>query len=410
MPYFIRVGLGAQTSPKTRRLDSSPGASLLERSGKFGLQRGTSDGCLLCTLWRSRAFESQESCQSRKIRVSTEAVSIRRWIHLASLAVTVSRNPGSCFPFSAGLELALRHMHPGQRCIVRCETRFAFGPDGCPATQPGDVDLPPNADIELVVELVEVVSSTAPANMTPVEKLAEYHRRKTVGNEHFARRAFKKAIRSYTWVLQALSEEDFPTDSGMGSEARCLQIDCGNNAAMTFMRMGDLERAKEAAVGVLVLDPLNTKALFRAGQVSSLQGNFSEANLALRKALDVEPNSKEVQAELSRLSRRIKTYRKKNEALQRKMGQNLFSNGDGRRSGSLREEANALAQASSEGAQGSEQNPNVSLPEREDGCAPVPMTPEQESTHFTFARYQVLLAYVIVPLVAWSIMQAFFTR
>lgn len=302
-------------------------------------------------------------------------------------------------------------MRLGQRCIVRCETRFAFGPDGCPATQPGDVDLPPNADIELVVELVEVVSTTAPANMTPAEKLAEYHRRKTVGNEHFARRAFKKAFRSYASVLQTISEEDFPNDLAMGNETRRLQIDCGNNAAMTSMRLGDLERAKEAAVGVLVLDPLNSKALFRAGQVSSLQGNFSEANLALQKALDVEPNSREIQAELGRLSRRIKTYRTKNEALQRKMGHNLFSNGEGRKSDSLREEANARAQAKSESAQGSEQNPQVNLAGREDGCAPATRTPEQESLHsFTFARYQVLLAYVIVPLLSWSIMQAFFTR
>lgn len=283
-------------------------------------------------------------------------------------------------------------MRTGQRCIVRCETRFAYGPDGCPATQPGDTYLPPNADIELSVALVEIASTTAATSMTPGEKMAEYHRKKLVGNDHFARKAFKKALRCYASVLHTILEGDFPTGSAIYEEIRQLQIDCGNNVAMAYIRLGELEKAKEAAVGVLVLDPLNSKALFRAGQVSSLQGNFAEAKLALRKALDVKPNSKEVQAELRRLSARVKAYRGKEQAMQKTMGQSLFSSFEERGSDTLKEGTDA------------EQILDTDLSERDDGCTVVSNPPEKKNApNSIFARNSVLLVCLLVALAAWGI-------
>lgn len=231
-----------------------------------------------------------------------------------------------CIPFiSPGLELALRHMKAGEKCLVRCETRFAYGPDGCPATQPGDKDLPPDANVELSVELLEVLSTTPLANMMPVEKIVEFNRRKAMGNGHYARKDFRRALRSYLSVLSSLSGADFSSTADKASEARQLQIDCGNNLAMVYTRLGDLERAKEAAVDVLVLDPANTKALFRAGQISSRQGNFAEAKTALRKALEGNPESKEVKAELGRLASRVKAYKDKKQAIRETMGRGLLA-------------------------------------------------------------------------------------
>lgn len=284
-------------------------------------------------------------------------------------------------------------MRTGQRCVVRCETRFAYGPDGCPATQPGDTNLSPNTDIELLVELVEIISTTAATNMTPAEKMEEYQRKKKVGNDHFTRKAFKKAVRSYASVLQTISEGDSPCDSVMCEEARQLQIDCGNNVAMAYMRLGDLEKSKEATVGVLVLDPLNPKALFRAGQVSSLQGNFAEAKLALRKALDVKPDSKEVQAELGRLSVLVKAYRSKEKAMQKRMGQSMFSSVE-RGNDLLGNKTDVAAQSSSSGA----------LSERDGACTVVSNPPEEvkNGDNPMLARYPVLLVCLVAALAAWG--------
>lgn len=119
------------------------------------------------------------------------------------------------------------------------------------------------------------------------------------------------------------------------NEVRQLQIDCGNNLAMVYMRLGNVEQAKEAVIEVLQIDPTNTKALFRAGQISSQQGNFEEAKMALRKALESNPESSEVKAELGRLASRVKAYQARKRAMQETMGRNLLtetkkeSSGDG---------------------------------------------------------------------------------
>ncbi|CAM9995068.1 unnamed protein product [Ectocarpus sp. 6 AP-2014] len=224
-----------------------------------------------------------------------------------------------------GVELGLRHMRVGQQCLVRCEARFAYGGLGCPATKAGDTDLPPDTDIEVRLELLSILPSTPVPDMSPEEICAEGERKKLVGNGHFERTAYKKALRAYTAAANAVVELEFPTgDSDTFREARRLRIDCGNNIAMTCYRLGELEKAKEAAVGVLEEDPTNVKALFRAGQVSSLQSNFIEARIALEKARELNPRSKAIQAELGRLAARIKSYKAKRQAMQETMGRSLF--------------------------------------------------------------------------------------
>lgn len=221
-------------------------------------------------------------------------------------------------------------MRGGQQCLVRCQSRFAYGPDGCPATKPGDVELPANTDIELAVELLDVLASTSPSDMTTDEAIAEAHRKKVVGNGHFERAAYKKALRAYTSACNTVADLNLPDeDSTSFQEARRIRIDCGNNVATACVRLGELGKAKEAAVGVLELDPDNVKALFRAGQVSSRQSNFVEAKLALGKAYDLNPQSKEIKAELGRLSVRIKAYQSKRKAVQETMGSGLFAQAKG---------------------------------------------------------------------------------
>lgn len=222
-------------------------------------------------------------------------------------------------------------MRAGQQCLVRCESRFAYGPDGCPATKSGDVELPANQDVELAVELLDVLASTSPLDMTTDEAIAEAQRKKVVGNGHFERAAYKKALRAYASACNTVADLNLPDqDSNSFREARQIRIDCGNNVATACVRLGELGKAKEAAVGVLELDPDNVKALFRAGQVSSRQSNFVEARLALGKAYDLNPQSKEIKAELGRLSVRIKAYQTKRQAMQETMGSGLFAPAKGK--------------------------------------------------------------------------------
>lgn len=293
-------------------------------------------------------------------------------------------------------------MRVGQQCLIRCESRFAYGPDGCPATRPGDADLPPDSDIELWIELLGVPSNTPVPDMTPQETIVEGERKKMVGNGHFERRAYKKALRAYTSAANTIAGLEFPNeDAGALRLAHQLRIDCGNNIATTCVRLGDLEKAKEAAVGVLEIDPVNVKALFRAGQVSSLQSNFVEARLALQKAQDLNPDSTEVKDELGRLSARIKSYKTKRRAMQEKMGQSLFTGskpepgdipcsfadfGVGTAGHVVREEAVRVAD---------ERVPVVDTPQGPDKA--------ERAVHVGVERCRVVVTCILVALTAWGV-------
>lgn len=311
------------------------------------------------------------------------------------------------FSFS-GLELALRQMRGGQQCLVRCESRFAYGPDGCPATKPGDVELPANEDIELAIDFVEVLASTSPSDMTTDEAIAEAQRKKVVGNGHFERAAYKKALRAYTSACNTVADLNLPDeDSTSFREARQIRIDCGNNVATACVRLGELGKAKEAAVGVLELDPDNVKALFRAGQVSSRQSNFVEAKLALGKAYDLNPQSKEIKAELGRLSVRIKAYQTKRQAIQETMGSGLFAQAKGKEVSS---QSNGHGSSTASGAPG--QGPRLASAARLEGTV-LPSSKDEEivgssqnsedgksSTLFGWGQCRILSASVVVALAA----------
>ncbi|CAM9298962.1 unnamed protein product [Pylaiella littoralis] len=298
-------------------------------------------------------------------------------------------------------------MRVGQQCVIRCESRFAYGPDGCPATRSGDADLPPNSDIEVWIKLLGVLSNTSVSDMTPEETIAEGERKKMVGNGHFERTAYKKALRAYTSAANTIAGLEFPNeDTDAFLEARQLRIDCGNNIATTCVRLGDLQKAEEAAVGVLDLDPINVKALFRAGQVSSLQSNFVEARLALQKASSLNPDSKEIQAELGRLSARIKSYKAKRQAMQEKMGQSLFAwpkPEPGERSGTSK------GADVSVGAAGHALRDAVCLAEERALGVDMPQWPDkvEPAEHFGAQRYRVLVTCVLVALTAWGVIKVF---
>lgn len=246
------------------------------------------------------------------------------------------------------------------------------------------------------MELIKVLSTTVLVNMTPREKIAEYERKKMVGKEHFARKDFTKALRAYASVVHAISEAEFSPGSAVFEEAHRLQIDCGNNAAIVYMRLGNLEKAKEAAVGVLVLDPLNAKALFRAGRVSSLQGNFAEAKLALQKALGVCPESKEIQAELGRLSARVKAYRSKTQAVQETMARSLFNS----------IEDKTVSPAGTAAGVARETVGNAYRDINNHVFAPTNTREATNARMFTFERFRTMIiitSILLVPLAAWRI-------
>uniref|UniRef100_A0A8C7WX29 FKBP prolyl isomerase 16 n=1 Tax=Oryzias sinensis TaxID=183150 RepID=A0A8C7WX29_9TELE len=87
-------------------------------------------------------------------------------------------------------------------------------------------------------------------------------------------------------------------------EVQEYRVKCLNNLATTQMKLEQFNEALHTSRDVLTLEPNNVKALFRAGKLLSDKGEYKEAMEVLKKALKLEPATKAIHAELSKLVKR----------------------------------------------------------------------------------------------------------
>uniref|UniRef100_A0A672U0R2 Uncharacterized protein n=1 Tax=Strigops habroptila TaxID=2489341 RepID=A0A672U0R2_STRHB len=192
---------------------------------------------------------------------------------------------------------------PGYGDVVQVSTgQGAVRAQRCPAAEP---DVPPEAPLLFEVTLLEVRDGLDPQQLPPAARLRLGAQRRERGNFHFARGDFPAALRSYRLALRAL---DGPAASETGreeeEELREQRVKCFNNCAAAELKLQRVEEALAACEAALSISPDNGRALLRRGQLLAQQGRDAEAALVLRRALELDPASEVVHAELSRLVKR----------------------------------------------------------------------------------------------------------
>jgi len=147
--------------------------------------------------------------------------------------------------------------------------------------------------------------------------------------------AMKRAIRLYSnaaedmeALLQGAYFKHVEEAHPQRDECRQILLDSRNNIVAVYMRKGEYNAAKEAAVEVLKVDPNNTKALLRAAKASLLDpasslDEVSEATKAAESA--IATNSKDKSADEKEL-KRLKTQLKKTRLEYKKRTKEMFSN------------------------------------------------------------------------------------
>ncbi|XP_053844805.1 peptidyl-prolyl cis-trans isomerase FKBP8-like isoform X4 [Vidua macroura] len=197
------------------------------------------------------------------------------------------------------LELGVPTMQPGEVSFFLAAFPYAYG-------RPGrEPDVPPEAPLLFEVTLLEVRDGPDPQPLPPAVRLRLGSQRRERGNFHFARGDFAAALRSYRLSLRAL---DGPTAAPPGpeeeEELREQRVKCLNNCAAAELKLGRAEEALAACEAALRISPDNGRALLRRGQLLAQQGRDAEAALVLRRALELDPASKVIHTELSRLAKR----------------------------------------------------------------------------------------------------------
>ncbi|EGZ10810.1 hypothetical protein PHYSODRAFT_264355 [Phytophthora sojae] len=195
------------------------------------------------------------------------------------------------------LELVAKMMHVGEVCEVRCDARFAYGDVGL------EPHVPPGAEMKLVVELCRVGKKIT-AEMSSQELIVEATQKKESGNRYFKEKNYEQAAKLYKRALKLLetwehSEED-------AAQCKELLIALGNNVGNVQHKLKQYKEARQSSLEVLQLEPTN---------IALDQNEFDEANMFLRKALEIEPKN----AKVRQLLVQLKKKKRDQKALERKL-------------------------------------------------------------------------------------------
>ncbi|GLD58680.1 peroxisomal membrane protein 11A isoform X1 [Lates japonicus] len=128
------------------------------------------------------------------------------------------------------------------------------------------------------------------------------------GNFHLHREEYSMAARAYCMALDVLTTRSRDgSDGGVDAEeeeVRDYRVKCLNNMAASQLKLEQYDEALHTSRDVLTLEPNNVKALFRTGKLLSDKGEYKEAMEVLKKALKLEPATKAIHVELSKLVKR----------------------------------------------------------------------------------------------------------
>ncbi|XP_073424706.1 peptidyl-prolyl cis-trans isomerase FKBP8-like [Dendrobates tinctorius] len=218
----------------------------------------------------------------------------------------VEKDPKLSFVLDEGdviqaLELGVRSMQLGEVAFLLTNGLYAFGLLG------RDPDISSDASLLYKVTLLEVRDKPSLIALTTADRITHGNQKRECGNFHFEREEYRSAMHSYSQALSILTPTTAdPLSSEEEEEIREHRIKCLNNLAATQLKLHHYDDVLNSCNAVLEMDEDNAKALYRKGKVLSERGDYEEAMTVLKQALKLEPTTKAIHAELSRLVRRQK--------------------------------------------------------------------------------------------------------
>uniref|UniRef100_A0A3Q3WAZ1 peptidylprolyl isomerase n=1 Tax=Mola mola TaxID=94237 RepID=A0A3Q3WAZ1_MOLML len=197
------------------------------------------------------------------------------------------------------LEECVISMRKGEITLLLADSQYAYGLLGEP-------DIPAWAPLLYQLQLLDIREKPDPLTLPITDRIRIGNQKRERGNFHFQREEYCLAARAYCTALNVLTTR---CRSGGGvkaeeEEVQDYRVKCLNNLATAQLKLEQCEEALRTSRDVLTLEPNNVKALFRTGKLLSDKGEYKEAMEVLKKALKLEPATKAIHAELSKLLKR----------------------------------------------------------------------------------------------------------
>ncbi|EDL15462.1 mCG20642 [Mus musculus] len=176
-----------------------------------------------------------------------------------------------------------------------------FPKDGSGDSHP---DFPEDADIDLKdVDKILLISEDL----------------KNIGNTFFKSQNWEMAIKKYAKVLRYVDSSKAVIEKADRSRLQPIALSCVLNIGACKLKMSNWQGAIDSCLEALEMDPSNTKALYRKAQGWQGLKEYDQALADLKKAQEIAPGDKAIQAELLKVKQMIKAQKDKEKAVYAKM-------------------------------------------------------------------------------------------
>ncbi|XP_047451269.1 FKBP prolyl isomerase 16 [Mugil cephalus] len=200
------------------------------------------------------------------------------------------------------LEECVMSMQKGEITLLLADSQYAYGLLG------REPDIPSWAPLLYQLRLLDIREKPDPLTLPIADRFRIGNQKRERGNFHFQREEFSMAARAYCMALDVLTTRSRDGSDGDAKaeeeEVQDYRVKCLNNLAAAQLKLEQFDEALHTSRDVLTLEPNNMKALFRAGKLLSDKGEYEEAMELLKKALKLEPATKAIHVELSKLVKR----------------------------------------------------------------------------------------------------------
>ncbi|XP_039021921.1 peptidyl-prolyl cis-trans isomerase FKBP62-like [Hibiscus syriacus] len=206
-----------------------------------------------------------------------------------------------------GLDRALMTMKKGEVALLTVAPEYAYG---LSESQQELATIPPNSYVYYEVELVSFVKEKESWDLNTQEKIEAAGKKKEEGNVLFKAGKYVRALKRYEKAVKYI-EHDSSFGEDEKKQAKALKVACNLNNAACKLKLKDYKQADKLCTKVLELESTNVKALYRRAQAYIQLADLDLAEFDIKKALEHDPNNREVKLEYKVLKEKMKEYNKK---------------------------------------------------------------------------------------------------
>ncbi|CAE5972171.1 unnamed protein product [Arabidopsis arenosa] len=206
-----------------------------------------------------------------------------------------------------GLDRAVMKMKKGELALVVIDPEYAFGSN---ESQQELAVVPPNSTVTYEVDLLTFDKERESWDMSTEEKIEAASKKKEEGNSKFKAGKYALASKRYEKAVKFI-EYDTSFSEEEKKQAKALKVACNLNDAACKLKLKDYKQAEKLCTKVLELESTNVKALYRRAQAYMEMADLDLAEFDVKKALEIDPNNREVKLEQRRLKEKMKEFNKK---------------------------------------------------------------------------------------------------